>query len=80
MANEPTPAISAEAYRYVQQYSDATGTPVNQVISEALLFWWAAYGALILRTEADKAAYFDEHPGATDEDYRRWLRVWLSPD
>ncbi|MGB8481712.1 MAG: hypothetical protein WCE63_23155 [Acidobacteriaceae bacterium] len=34
------PLISDEAMACVQRFADATGLPLDCVVTEALLFWW----------------------------------------
>jgi len=49
-------AVSEEAYHYAQRFSRATGLPVNQVASDALLHLWDAYGESAVKKEEEIAS------------------------
>ncbi|MCL2660746.1 MAG: hypothetical protein FWD64_09550 [Acidobacteriaceae bacterium] len=80
MAKGPSIVVSEEAFGCVQLFSSVTGVPIHRVVSDALIFWWGAYGELILRAEEERAAYFDDNPGMSEEDYLKWMRMRLWPN
>ena len=80
MAKKPCLVVSKEAFRLAQLYSSITGTPINQVVSDAIGFWWSSYGEFIIKREKELDACLTENPAATKSAYTTWVKAMIRPN
>ncbi|MCL2659802.1 MAG: hypothetical protein FWD64_04700 [Acidobacteriaceae bacterium] len=73
-------AISEEAHHLAQVFSEATGVPVYQVASEAVLYWWDGLGVAIVTDRIERAIYFAENPDASELDFLKRMEMKARPN
>ena len=65
--------LSDEARHFAELFSNTTGVPIDQAVSEAVLCWWDTLGAMTVIEHKERTAYFAENPDASELDFLKWM-------